>query len=236
MPKFDKNIISKKNEWSFDGNVNKYFDEHVRRSVPFYSEVHSLINTFSDYFINQNSLVYDIGCSTGTLLKSIAERHNNKTGIKLVGLDISSNMIKHAKINNKDSKIKFFNRNVAKYDFKTSSIILSIYTIQFIKPKIRQQLIDKIYKNLDWGGAFFLFEKVRGADARFQDMMISAYNEYKVNEGFNADEILNKTASLKGILEPFSREGNLGLLKRAGFKDIETIFRYNCFEGYLAIK
>ena len=98
------------------------------------------------------------------------------------------------------------------------------------------KLINKFYKSLDWGGALFFFEKVRGADARFQDMMTSAYNEFKVNQGFDANEIFDKSISLKGILEPFSRDGNVGLLKRAGFKDIETIFRYNCFEGYLAVK
>ena len=39
-----------------------------------------------------------------------------------------------------------------------------------------------------------------------------------------ANEIFDKSTSLKGILEPFSRAGNVGLLKRAGFKDIEYIF------------
>ena len=30
--------------------------------------------------------------------------------------------------------------------------------------------------------------------------------------------------------------GNLDLLKRAGFVDIMTVFKYICFEGFLAIK
>ncbi len=236
MPNFDKNIKSKKRTWTFEGNVHKYFDDHVKRSVPFYLEVHNLINIFSDYFVDDNSLIYDIGCSTGTLLNQLSKRHEEKQKIKLVGLDISSNMIKHANKAYKNNNIKFINKDITKYNYKKSSIFISIYTIQFIKPKFRQVLIDKIYQSLDWGGAFFFFEKVRGADARFQDMMTSAYNEYKINEGFNADEILDKTNSLKGVLEPFSRDGNIGLLNRAGFKDVETIFRYNCFEGYLAIK
>ena len=45
-----------------------------------------------------------------------------------------------------------------------------------------------------------------------------------------------KSNSLKGVLEPFSTSGNLSLLKRAGFKDIMTVFKYGCFEGFLAIK
>lgn len=236
MPKFDKKIKSKNKEWTFDGDVHKYFDDHVKKSVPFYSEVHELISTFSDYFVSDNSIIYDIGCSTGILLESIYERQKNKKNITLIGLDISKEMIQHAKNRNKYQQINFFNKNIIDYKLKQSSMILSIYTIQFIRPKIRQDIINKFYESLDWGGALFFFEKVRGADARFQDMMTSAYNEFKIMQGFDANEIFDKSTSLKGILEPFSRAGNVGLLKRAGFKDIETIFRYNCFEGYLAVK
>jgi tRNA (cmo5U34)-methyltransferase len=41
---------------------------------------------------------------------------------------------------------------------------------------------------------------------------------------------------IKGVLEPFSTQGNLDLLGRAGFKDGTTIQKYLCFEGFLAIK
>ena len=109
-------------------------------------------------------------------------------------------------------------------------------TVQFIDPSIRQNLIDKIYLSLAWGGAFFFIEKVRGSDARFQDILNQFYNEFKLDNGFSYEEILNKTMSLKGVLEPFSSEGNLGLLKRAGFQDIMTVMRWGCFEGVIAIK
>jgi len=41
---------------------------------------------------------------------------------------------------------------------------------------------------------------------------------------------------LKGVLEPFSTSGNIGLLERAGFRDIVPVFQYLCFQGLLAIK
>ena len=81
-----------------------------------------------------------------------------------------------------------------------------------------------------------MFEKVRGADARFQDILCALYNDYKIREGYSADEIIAKSRSLKGVLEPFSTQGNLDMLKRAGFVDINTVQKYLCFEGFLAIK
>jgi tRNA (cmo5U34)-methyltransferase len=80
------------------------------------------------------------------------------------------------------------------------------------------------------------FEKVRGPDARFQDIMKVLYHDFKKRNGFTPEEILNKEESLRGVLDPFSTEGNVGLLKRAGFVDFMTVMKYVCFEGVLAIK
>ena len=80
------------------------------------------------------------------------------------------------------------------------------------------------------------FFKLFSSDARFQDMMTAIYTDYKIEQGYNADKIVSKARSLKGVLEPFSTQGNLDLLKRSGFVDIMIIMKYVCFEGFLAIK
>ena len=103
-------------------------------------------------------------------------------------------------------------------------------------PKYRQLVLNKIYKSLNWGGAFFLFEKIRGSDARFQDMYTNLYHDFKQSNGFSIKQIDEKAKSLRGVLEPFSEKGNLDLLKRAGFIDVCGIFQYLCFRGYLCIK
>ena len=57
-----------------------------------------------------------------------------------------------------------------------------------------------------------MVEKVRETDARFQDIISQVYLEYKLSKGYNANEILNKSRS-KGVLEPFSSNANLQMLK-----------------------
>ena len=103
-------------------------------------------------------------------------------------------------------------------NFLKSNIIYSFYTIQFIHPSKRQALFNKIYKSLKWGGAFLMFEKVRANDARFQDMMTQIYMDYKIKQGFNEKEIIQKSRSLKGVMEPFSTKGNYDLLKEQDLK------------------
>ena len=223
--------------WTFTGNVADTFVDHVRRSVPYYDAGHDLVCQLSDFFCHGDSICYEIGVSTGQLLRKLAEHHASKPGITWVGIDPVESMIAKARQHCIEvPNIELEVGDARLYGFEKSDLIVSFYCIQFIPPKDRQDVFNRIYERLNWGGAFILFEKVRAPDARFQDMVVSLYNDYKRREGFTADEILNKTASLKSVPEPFSTEGNLGLLKRAGFVDITTVMKYLCFEGFLAIK
>jgi len=223
--------------WSFDERTVPTFDSHVEKSVPFYHEGHSLITKISDFFVKHDSVCYDLGCSTGSLLKKLHSYHEGKAGARFIGIDREPAMISSAKRKCEgQGNLDFLVSDTRLFDFEASDFITAYYTVQFVPPKDRQELISKIYGSLNWGGAFLLFEKTRAPDARFQDITTALYNEYKLDQGYALEEILAKTLSLKGVLEPFSLEGNMGLLRRAGFLDICPVFKYLCFEGYLCIK
>lgn len=229
------NINAKNASWSFSGEVPKQFEDHVSKSVPLYNEGHDLILKVSDFFLSEDSICYDIGCSTGLLLDKLAERHDKE--IQFIGLDIEPDMISFAKeFHQNKPNISLEESNILEFDFQKSDLIIAYYTIQFIKPRVRQLIFDKIYESLNWGGALMLFEKVRSPDARFQDVSTLLYTDFKIDNGYSAENIIAKSKSLKGVLEPFSTQGNLDLMQRAGFVDIMSIMKYVCFEGFLAIK
>jgi len=236
--KVDKKIKKKNSNWNFKGSVYKYFDKHIKKSVPLYLETQNLYTQLSDFFLQDNSKIIDLGSSTGSYLGKLYQRHsNNQKKIKFIGIDSTKEMVTFSKKKFKNKKnLFFYNKDIEKVDMTSSCIISSFYTIQFVSPKRRQIIINKIFKNLNWGGAFFFIEKVRGSDARFQDILAQLYSEFKLDQGFSPNEIIEKSRSLKAVMEPFSTAGNIQLLKRAGFKDIMTVFKYGCFEGFLAIK
>ncbi len=222
--------------WSFAGETSQRFDEHIQKSVPLYRQGHQLVAAVSDFFLSDGSVCYDLGCSTGTLLALLAERHHTKK-IQLVGIDVVDDMVQLARERcDGYPNVEVRHENVLDAELTNADLIVAYYTMQFVTPKNRQLMFDRVYGALNWGGGFLLFEKVRGADARFQDMMTTIYNDYKLDQGYTGDEIVAKTRSLKGILEPFSTAGNLGLLTRSGFVDVMTVMKYVCFEGFLAIK
>ncbi len=221
--------------WSFDGDVVHGFEQHALRSIPLYEEGHRLIEDISDFFIPSPGRCYELGCSTGKLSNQLWNHHQNKDKVEFVAIDNSLEMIEHAK-SKYASSIQWVHEDVNNFKFEKADLIIAYYTMQFIHPRQRQQLIQRIYDALNWGGAFIVFEKVRGPDARFQDLASTLYTEYKLQNGYKAEEIIQKTRSLKGILEPFSTQGNVDLLRRAGFSDINSVLKYICFEGLLAIK
>ena len=225
---------NKAGNWIFDREVTLAFDQHVRKSIPIYDEAHEIVCLYSDYFCGDYSKIVDIGSSTGTLLSLLAKRHTNQT-MNFIGIDTEVSMIDHAKQQINDERIKLLCGNAVDEDL-SATMITSLFTIQFVPPSMRQKLITKIYNELEWGGAFFYFEKMRAYDARFQDYNTAAYWEWKSKNGYSDEEILNKHRSLKGVMEPFSLNGNMGLLTRAGFQDIEVIWAWGPFKGLLAIK
>lgn len=231
-----KKIKLENSGWNFSGNVPQNFDKHISKSIPLYKESHYIGLLISDFFIPENGFVCDLGCSTGTFISSLAERHSNKK-FKINGYDEIKGMTQIAKKNcKKHSRIKIIKENILNIKLKNLNYITSFFTIQFIHPSKRQKLFNNIYNGLEWGGGFLFFEKVRAQDARFQDMANQIYTEIKINNGFSDSEIINKTRSLKGVMEPFSSTANVQLAKRSGFKDIMSVFKYINFEGFLAIK
>ena len=230
----DISYDSEPGNWNFRNGVAGVFDSHVRRSVPGYDLAHDVVIKMSDHFLREGDRCVDIGCSTGTLLNLLAKRHSKKN-LELYGVDIESEMIKEALNNRNFSNINY--EEVSLFEaVLTGSMVIAVFVIQFLHPRIRQNAIDKIYRELDWGGGFFMFEKVRGSDARFNDIMMSCHWEWKREQGFSDEEIIGKWRSLKGVMEPFSEAGNIDMMRRAGFEDVETIWKWGPFQGFLAIK
>ena len=234
-----ENITVQNSSWTFKG-ISKEFEEHIKNSVPLYQYAHGLVESLSDFFIGTNAKVLDIGCSTGNLLSSISNRQKHIKDIDFYFIDEVDDMINYAKkriTRNTSHKYHFICNNICDYDLpKDVDIVISMFTIQFISPSIRQEIINRIYQSLVWGGAFFFFEKINGEDARFHEILMQNYEDYKIANGYSINEIKTKQLSLRSVLKPFSEKGNIDLLKRSGFVDIQPIFQYGLFKGLLAIK
>ena len=160
----DSGIEASKSSWSFKSDKVIILENHVKKSVPFYSEAQDLITTMSD-FTSENSIYYDLGCSTGALTRKVNSKNQHKN-IKSIGIDNSKEMIKEAKKNSLNKGCVFKYGDIAEFKFNKANLITSYYTIQFIHPSVRADLI-KIFMNLLTGVEdFSQFEKTRASGCK----------------------------------------------------------------------
>lgn len=230
------NIETETSQWSFRGDVVEAFDEHVTKSVPLYDQGHGLVLHLSDFFVCENSICYDIGSSTGTLLHKLAKHHLGKKNVRFIGIDKEGDMLKKANNKNKLDCLEFVNEDICNYTLKRSRFVVAYYVFQFIEKKYRQNVIQKIYDSLESGGAFVMFEKVNAVNSTFQDLLNNAYFDFKVDKGFSYEEVLGKSFSIRGVLVSNTTERNVEMLQNAGFSEISSIMKYCNFEGYIAVK
>ena len=66
---FEKPI---KKQFEFDEDVASVFDDMLNRSVPHYTDMLDLTTSFALKYLDDKSVVYDLGCSTATTLINIA--------------------------------------------------------------------------------------------------------------------------------------------------------------------
>jgi tRNA (cmo5U34)-methyltransferase len=149
----------KSTKWNFNLKNISSFEKHIDKSVPFYKNCHFIFLSLSDFFIQKNSRIIDLGCSSGNYLSKLYDKNKFDISLAFEGYDAVPEMIKFCKKKYNKKKINFFKKDVVNINFKNSSLISSFYTIQFIKQSKRQKLINRIYNGLNKNGAFFLLKK-----------------------------------------------------------------------------
>ena len=236
MPKVDDVIDAENGNWNFAANDPLILSNHMRKSIPQYEKGHSLILEISEFFVKQNSIIYDIGCSSGDLTRQLAQKYKGKKA-QAVGIDCEENFITAAQSCYRGiTNLKFQKENAIDYVYKAYDLGILYYTLQFIDIGKRASLLTNLYKSLNAGGGLLIFEKTRQNNPRANDILNQLYTDFKLKNGYTGNEIVAKARSLKGVLEPLSTGQNLDLLKKSGFSNSTIIHKTLCFDGILAIK
>lgn len=216
---------------NFSFDTIKDFDRHIEMSIPNYSELKEYLVKLSSYFIKDNSIVLDIGCSSGLLIERLSREFENS---KFKGYDISDNLLGKA-IEEKRTNVEFIRDDVTKCNIPNADLIFSIYLLQFLPIKERLPLLKKIYNSLEDGGALIICEKTYQNQTKAHEILTFSYYDFKLKH-FSAEEILKKQYDLRKIMCPISEEENISNFKKAGFKTIFSFWQSLLFKGWVCIK
>jgi len=230
---FNKPIEKK---FEFDEAVASVFDDMLSRSVPFYDEVRKLIISLILAEQEEGKKVLDLGSSTAKFLLDLHSKMSAKMQLK--GLDNSQAMLDRAlqKCKAFGADIELELADMLTYDYGEEDIIVANYTLQFIRPMQRIELVKKLYEGLKEDGVFIFSEKVVFEDKKLDKELIDIYYAYKKEQGYSDYEIAQKREALENVLIPFTIKENIQMCKDAGFRHIETVFQWANFVTFFVKK
>ncbi|MGD9717609.1 MAG: carboxy-S-adenosyl-L-methionine synthase CmoA [Sulfurimonadaceae bacterium] len=225
-----------KKQFEFDEEVAAVFDDMLQRSVPFYEESQKIAEFFILKKLQEGGVLYDLGCSTATFLIRLQRKLKNDA--LLIGLDNSEAMLEHArkKCEAFGADITVACADILEYAYKPADVFVSNYTLQFIRPLVREELVKKIAEALKKEGIFIFSEKVISHHSKLNKELIECYYDFKKTQGYSEYEIMQKREALENVLVPYSEGENIKMALNCGFSHCEVIFRWANFATFIAIK
>ena len=226
-------------KFEFNESVARVFDDMLARSVPMYRECLETTVQWCVRFARKGSNIYDLGCSTGTFLSGLASRLPAHADIRLIGVDNSAPMLKKARQKLAPSPLSW---NLIEADLQSdfslsnASVVVMNYTLQFIPPERRLEVVHKILEGLNPGGLLLMIEKVTSDQPRLDEAYTDFHHQFKETQGYSKLEIARKREALENVLTPRTVGENIDLLLKAGYASAEVFFKWNNFSGFVALK
>lgn len=227
--------------WEFDSEVTEAFDDMLARSIPWYENMRAITTELAAGFVPLGTAragtVVDLGASRGEAIAALVDRLGVAATYHAV--EVSEPMLDVLRNRWAPSL------GVSVYDFdlrhgypavRPADVTLLVLTLQFIPIEHRQRLLRDIHRHTAPGGALLVVEKVLGASANIDEVLVNRYYGLKGENGYSADDIERKRASLEGVLVPVTAAWNEELIRQAGFSEVDCYWRWANFAAWVAIR
>lgn len=244
--------LDKASRFSFDEQVVACFPDMIRRSVPGYGQVLSMLPIFARRHCqfrqqsskgNKVSRIYDLGCSLGGATLALL---NEQAGgfapneVQIKAVDISPAMTKKATaiIDEHYPKhdIDVITADVCEIEFEPCDMIIINLTLQFLPVEQRLALLTKCQNALAEGGVLILTEKTHLNNEQDDAWRVERYYDFKRTNGYSELEISGKRTALENVLITDTLEQHHQRLTKAGFKRSMTWFQFLNFASLVAFK
>ena len=226
-------------DFKFDQKVVTVFDDMVTRSVPYYLEIQRMIGELAAEYAQPNTVIYDLGCSTGTTLVNM--NATVQPDIKFIGIDDSPQMLNKCRENlQRVGVVRPFDLTACDLNkgvnVKDASVVVLCLTLQFIRPLYRVNLLQQILAGMREGGCVILVEKILAEESGLNRNFIKYYYDFKKRNQYSEIEIAQKREALENVLVPYKLSEDIEMLKLAGFQQVEVFFKWYNFAGMIAFK
>lgn len=227
-------------DFVFDDNVASVFEDMINRSVPGYSTIIAMISVLAEEYCQEQSRIYDLGCSLGGATLAAVDRVECQD-FAAIAIDNSPAMIGRLQTKLKDlprfsNKIECRCEDLADSEITDASVVILNFTLQFIPPDRRASLLSKIYAGMKPGGVLIISEKITFPDEKLNQLFIEMYHSFKENMGYSKLEISQKRAALEKVLLPETLDAHRDRLEKIGFQSVDVWFQCFNFASMVAFK
>jgi len=228
--------LSEIKAFEFNEAVTRVFRDMISRSVPGYDLLLRLIGLYANVFVQDDSRVYDLGCSLGDVSCIVASQ-TTACNVGIIAVDNSAPMIEKCRqLPATDPAIDWQCKNIENIRIENASMVVLNLTLLFFDQNQRQALLNRIYQGLNQGGILVLTEKVHMDESKCDERMVQLYQAFKKTQGYSELEISQKRTALENVQVPDAESKLQSRLQEAGFEEIYQCFRCFNFVSYLAIK
>ncbi|MDI9244880.1 carboxy-S-adenosyl-L-methionine synthase CmoA [Marinobacter sp. CHS3-4] len=226
-------------EFRFDSAVARVFPDMIRRSVPGYTTIIPMIEVITDQYAQPGSHCYDLGCSLGA--STLAMRHGiGDRECTLIGVDNSDAMIERCEhyiaLDDHPLPVTLKCEDILDTDIQNTSVTTLNFTLQFVAPERRTELLGRIADATLPGGVLILSEKIRFESDVEQAAQTELHHEFKRANGYSDLEISQKRSALERVLLPETLAEHQERLHTAGFTRVMVWYQCFNFVSMLAIK
>ena len=228
--------ITQPEDFVFDDRVVRVFPDMINRSVPAYAFVVPMIGIIARQYVRPGSVVYDLGCSLGSVALTIRTAIEPKAA-RIIAVDSSPAMVRA--LNQRlqpDDGIEVVEADLTQMVFEPASFAVSNFTLQFVSPDQRLPLLTRLADAMSPGDALILSEKVVFDDPVEQELQTHWYHEFKRAQGYSDLEIARKREALEDVLVPDSETEHRERLRQAGFGRVVRWFQGFSFASWVAVR
>jgi tRNA (cmo5U34)-methyltransferase len=219
--------------------VAEVFPDMIQRSVPGYATIIDTIGQLVGRFAQDDSHIYDLGCSLGAASLA-ASKHLRANNCKILAIDNSPAMVERCRLHTKafksDTHIDVICDELQNIDINNASVVIMNFTLQFINPDQRTTVIDRIYHGIKPGGVLILSEKLLDPQPKANELLIDLHHEFKRRNGYSDLEISQKRSALEDVMRIESFESHQQRLLNIGFAEVVQWFKCFNFASIVAIK
>ena len=222
----------------FDASVASVFPDMINRSVPGYATVVGMTGTLAAQHARPGSHIYDLGCSWGASLLSVA-REPACDRCELIGIDNSAAMLEQAGSHlaqfPEARRIELRHADVLDSALENASVVIMNYTLQFIPVQQREALLRRMREAMMPGDVLILSEKLTLPDPRLNEYLVDLHHDFKRQQGYSDLEIAQKRQALEDVLVPETRQAHVERLQKVGFSRCDVWFQCLNFGSFIAI-